>query len=189
VSARPIPPHGPPEVICRTPGGSGCMDRIKPAPIKDDPFLTICPKCEYRAELLPIHHGRRFVTCPKCDCLFAVNQPTSVNDDEPLPSPHPVFGKKPGWWARTFGSDEEKYWPTYGDFELFKRHMTRLRAGDYGVNAEGKRLLPCDPRIIGFSFDTNEQSRHRQMVEIVVDEYRKRAAISKREWWEDEDDS
>lgn len=68
----------------------------------------------------------------------------------PLPSPHPIFGKKPGWWTRRFGMPWEKYWPTYEDVRAFQYHMERLKAEKAERRASTDRrrpLLPFDPTL------------------------------------------
>lgn len=100
----------------------------------------------------------------------------------PVASPHPVFGKKPGIFTHIFGTENDKYWPTEGDVNLYKEHMRRLRNGDYGQTKVGGRALPFDPEACGI-VGVSQEHASRIRVKDVRDEYRRRLTDN-RAWWE-----
>lgn len=47
--------------------------------------------------------------------------------DDPIESPHPVFGKKPGLWERIFWDKDTRFWPTRRQACEYARYRERCK--------------------------------------------------------------
>lgn len=92
----------------------------------------------------------------------------------PLPSPHPVFGRKPGRWTRMFQGADDAYWPTEEDVQLFQQHMELVR--------EGKTLF--DPLLSVWLEAPPIEWQRRQHVLSVVRYYERERRSGQPDWWE-----
>lgn len=97
----------------------------------------------------------------------------NAEEDRPLPSPHPVFGKKPGLWTRLFGDERDNFWPTEGDVKLFTDHMRGcLHNGEIICYDRVEWLGPVDP------------SWARRQEVLAVKRLHEAQQTDQREWWE-----
>jgi hypothetical protein len=85
-----------------------------------------------------------------------------IPDDTPVPSPHPVFGKRPGWWTRLMQPDFESYWPSYEDVRNFQRHMDLLKT-DKSPLLFDPTLSTSDPRMQVWAVRNHIESEKRRV--------------------------